>query len=428
MARYGVSDVWTAFEATASMRYGETAFQRVAGRKQLRQRLEYWLTQEDYPLDGETDVQDAADDFLAHHEYDFQPTEGSDSGEPSARVVVKSRGSLARVVAYAEALPAVLRAREEVLGTREPLPYAEAIEWLVQETQNPEEHVLIELKFRFLVPKTSPVLWTVQSGMPGPELLNSLDKESIHTPIAPGARKLSKRPTERSLTLLVGPDDKRVEVDLLRGNSDKLSALLFWANRLAGRCVGGGNPKDDLGNQEGFVHAVWLILAGIWPRISVEALVYPWNRGACLVADDRRLSPQTPYMVIRVEAMDTPPDVVSHAYQSLRKAAKLSRPGGPIEPKSEVLCTAALDAQEIDGVREGSPGFIEAVLRRYRAKAEDHGVEPSAFPDTPAGHSKARHVLARARKTYGKRYSEWISAGAADTARSEVSMGPQSLF
>jgi hypothetical protein len=412
MSPYAASDVWNEFRKTASKRYGKRVFQAVAGREQLRQQLEHWLKLADPLLETSKQVEDLAADFLDQHDYDFQPTQGPQGAGASARTVVTRGGSLARVAAYAEALPAVLRAREEVLGTREPLPYAEAIDWLVRETQDPESRVLVELTFRFLIPKTSPVLDTVQSGVPGPELLDALDQAAVHNRIAPGARRPCKRPTETSLKILIGPDDDRIEVDLLKGNSDRLSALLFWARRLAGRCVGGATSEEAPSYEEGLAAAIWLILAGIWPRVSVEAIVHSW-RGWDLIASERRPLRKTPYMSIRVETMDTSPHVIADAYQGLRKEARLSSAGRPPKPESEVLCMAALDVQEIDGLRRGAPGFYEAALRRYKAKAKDHGVNPDAFPDTAAGRDKARKILDGAERALGKRSSGSIFSSSA---------------
>jgi len=427
MSRYEASDVWNEVRKIASQRYARRTFQQVAGREHLREKLEYWLTHEGFPLDGEEDVQDAAASFLAHHEYDFLPAPDPETLKPAARIVVTGGGSLARVAAYAEALPAVLIARKEVLGTREPLPYPEAVDWLVRETQDPGNHVVVELGFRFLVPKTAPVLGAVQSGMPGPELLDALDKAALHTRIAPGARRPYKRPTETSLRILIGPDDDRIEVDLFNGNSDRLSALLSWARRLASRCVGGATSEEMGSYGEGLPAAIWLILAGIWPRVSVEAIVHP-RRGSSLIASEGYPLPQTPYMLIRVEAMDTSPPVIANAYRGLRKEARLSRAGRPLKPDSEVLCLAALDVQEIDGVRRRGPGFYEAALRRYRAKARDHDANPDAFPDTPAGRDKARKILDGAEKAYARLSSRSPSEGAATAAKSKTSMGLPSLF
>ena len=403
--------------------YGMDAFNRVAGRRQLRERLEYWLRNEDVPLDDKQLVEDAAGDFLALHRYDF----ASALKRTSPRVVIRGGGSLARVAAYAEALPAVLQAREEVLGTREPLSRTEALDWLIQETHGSEKRSLVEVRFRFLVPKASPVLWRVQSGLSGPDLLSALDEEALHTPIAPGAERPSERPMETSLVMSMGPDDRRTEVDLYRGTSDRYGALLSWASRLSGRCVGGAVSSDAPDYAEAIEAAVWLILAGIWPRVSASAVAYR-RRGWSLVSSPTRPRPQAPYMLVRVEAMETPPEAVANAYKSLRNAAKLTQAGRPLEAEAEVLCMAAADVVEIDGIAPGSGGFLAAVLRRYWAKAKDHDVSQDEFPDTPAGRDKARKALARARRTYGKRYSGGIAAEAADATESARPTGAEPIF
>jgi hypothetical protein len=317
MPRYEASAVWDAVKKKTVEEHGKTAFQRVTGQHQWRKRLEHWLEEEDVCLDDETDVQDAADAFLAHHDYDFWSVTDFEPTSGPHRAMVKGGGSLSRLAAYAEALPAVLRARAEVLDTREPMPFTEAVDWLVREAQGSEDRVLVDVRFRFLLPKTSPALWILNGGMPGPEFLSALDRAAIATPLAPGAQRPAQRPAETSLTMLIGSDGERVEIDLLKGDSAKLGKLLSWANRLAGRCVGGVTTVDSLDYPEALGAAIWLVLAGIWPRVSAAATIYP-SRGWALVAGAHRPRPQSPYMLMRIETMDTPPDLVRSAYQDLR--------------------------------------------------------------------------------------------------------------
>jgi hypothetical protein len=412
MCPKGEADVWKHVRRIAIDEFSIDAFKRVAGRVQLRKRLKQWLTDDKVALDDEVDVEDAADIFFAHHRYDFL----SDQSRTAPRVAITNIGSLARVAAYAEALPAVMEAREEVLGTREPLTSAEALDWLRRETQGSEERSLVEVRFRFLVPKSAPALWRLHEGLSGPELLSSLDEAAMHKTIAPGADKPAKRPIEWSLILQIDQDDECLEVDLLRGDSEKMDALLRWTRRLASRCVGGAASEDMPDYSEALNAAIWLILAGVWPRVSVDATVYP-RRGWSLVRREERSPPQVPYMLIRVEASDTPPDVVRNAYQNLRHTAELSMVGRPPEPESEVLCMAALDVQEIDGIRRGGPGFLDAVIRRYGIKAKSHGVDAAAFPNTPKGRDKAKRALKRAGEKYDEQFPGHALLGGFDSER-----------
>jgi len=402
-----VETAWKQVVERTVAEFGMDTFTRVAGKYPLREELEVYLERSWPELTCEADAVEAAGAFYdrvgdrCRVELNKRPAKG-----PKRRIVLHE-GSLWRVAAYGEALPAVLRAREEVLGTREPLPRAEAVDWLVRETQDLNDHVVVEVGFRFLVPKKDPVLGAAQSGMPGPELLDALEKAAVHTRIAPGARRPYKRPTETSLRILIGPDDERIEVDLFKGTSDRLSALLSWARRLAGRCVGGATSEEMRGYGEGLAAAIWLILAGIWPRVSVEAIVHSW-RGSNLIISEGRPLPQTPYMLIRVEAMDMPPRAVADAYRDLRREVGLGRPGKPLEVESEALCMAALDAEEIDQVLRADPRFLSVAIRRYKSRAEEQRLDPDTFSQTKAGHTRAREVLDRADESYRKLLSRSI--------------------
>lgn len=404
MAPYTSSDVWNSFWADAVREYGEEAVMRVSGREQLRQQLEHWLGNAGVALDSKEQVDDLAGDFLAHHRYDFE----RDSTKQPHRVVVRGGGSLARVAAYAEALPAVLQARQEVLGAREPLPYPKAVEWLVQETQDADGCAMVELSFRFLVPKASPALWRLADSLPGVDLLTALDAAALHTRFAPGAKRPAERPTETSLVMSMELDDQSIVVDLYRGSSDRLATLLSWAHRLSGRCVAGGASADAPDHADAVKAAILLILAGIWPRASVSAVAYH-RRGWSLTPSRGLPRPQAPYVLMRVEAIETPPVVVAEAYKGLRRAAELNKSRRPLEPESEVLCMAALDAEAISGTRRGTDGYLNAVLQRYRQKAGDHNVDPEAFSDTPDGRDKARKALGRARTAYEKLYPGQVS-------------------
>lgn len=207
-------------------------------------------------------------------------------------------------------------------------------------------------------------------------------------------------------------------VDLLEHPSPKVEALVKWADRLGARCV--GDMPLGLGDKPvGFERAVWLILAGIWPRIAI----YGSRRSER--SRDRSFNPpthrwQVPYVAINILALDVSPEEVSSTFQELCGGSGVV--GKKMEAESEILCLAALEALEIDGFgKEDTADFSRAVLERYFTKARMHGVNPDKYAGKD-GWTKARAVLKRVEKKYRNLYaSSKLPIQTADGPRIPVS-------
>ena len=155
--------VWPAFRRLAIKFYGKTRFSGICGKYQLQKVFDRWLSHQ--VIGNETDVEDASQDFMQL----AQDIVGEGLPPLPTRYkrgvpYVSKRGSLQSIAAYAEALPIVLKARQEVLGHREPLSNEEAVEWLEREMSEPVNDAFVEVTYCFRVPNTGQVLQGVVAG------------------------------------------------------------------------------------------------------------------------------------------------------------------------------------------------------------------------------------------------------------------------
>jgi hypothetical protein len=233
------------------------------------------------------------------------------------------------------------------------------------------------------------------------ELLSYLDTASTPARIAPGTKKPSITHMQRRVSFEHDGDNRTI--DLLQSKSERVHALVSWANRLADRCVGA--MASRAGDQpRGFEWAVWLILAGVWPRIATYG-VLSTNRDRAGGLGGLTYRRQSPYVELNVLTLDMPPEEVADSYRRLCAGTNLTRRGPKMEAESEILCLAALEAKEIEGLGwEDGAKFREAVLRRYSAKATLHGLAPTRFTATANSWSRARKALRRAETVYAKLY------------------------
>lgn len=395
--------VWRVFREKAIREHGARRFQTVTGKYKLRETFDSLTKQRDTPADR-VDVEDAADDFLALTRHYFEsPKQEFQNAQEGAVPYMLTSGSMQSVSAYAEALPIILRARQDVLGQKEPLNLQEAKRWLVLESGEPANQTLVEVRFRFLVPNTFELLGRSIEGAMGQsaQLLSFLEHAAIPARIAPGTKRPSITHMQRRVSFEHDGDNHTL--DLLQSRSERVHALVSWASRLADRCVGA--MASRAGDQpRGFEWAVWLILAGVWPRIATYGVLSS-NRDRAGGLGGLAYRRQSPYVELNVLALDMPPEEVADSYRRLCAGTNLTRRGPKMEAESEILCLAALEAKDIDGLGwEDGARFREAVLRRYSAKATLHGLDPTRFTATANSWSRARKTLRRAETVYAKLY------------------------
>jgi len=395
--------IWPTFRDAAIKTYGLEQFNRVSGRYALKDLFDRWLPTRMKTTRSLVDVEDAAEDFLEITLGHFERSSQSVPKDRDCAVAYPLKsGSLQSIVAYAEALPIVLRARQDVLGRVEPLSREEAEQWLERETSE-STRTIIEVTYQFSLPRTVPWLSAnvVEAIGRGEEVISLYEAVASPSGTMLGIRSPSICPKSRLISLLQG--ERAHTVDLLECRSPKAEALARWADRLADRCVG-EMALDSLDQPRGFEWAVWLILAGIWPRITMYGIKHSSRDRAhsCNALTHRR---QAPYIAINVLALDVPHEEVASTFQQLRARAGLSGGGPKMSAESEILCLAALETIEIDGFgEEDTENFRRAVLERYSAKARMHGVNPDEYGGR-GGWKKAARVLKTVAEKYRNLYA-----------------------
>ena len=395
--------IWTEFSKGVVETLGPDKFCALSGRLKLRSMFDRWLIINDVHIQDETDIEDAAGDF---REMIQDHLEEATQAAPKVRKDIVSyplkNGSLQSIVAYAEALPIVLKARQDVLGCVEPLSSEEAEQWLQRETTGPARTV-VEITYKFSIPESASWLneKVMQAIGQGKEVVSLYEAVADPSEIAPGIRRPSICPKHRLISRSLG--ERNQEVDLLDCRSPKVEALVRWADRLAARCV--GEMPLDLGDKPvGFEQAVSLILAGVWPRIAIYGVrrsERAHDRSFTALPHTHRC--QVPYIAINILALDVTHTEVASTFQHLRGRAGVG--GKKMEAEAEILCLAALEALEMDGFgKEDSDDFRRAVLERYSVKARMHGVDQDKYGGR-AGWTKARKTLERVENNYRDLYS-----------------------
>lgn len=401
--------VWELFSERAMTELGEKSFQAIVGRFGVKVEFQiFWEGRWPYVQD-ETDEADAADEFwdIFHdrHVESQRGASGDGSGEePSFASPMRTHGSIDSIAAYAEALPIVKEARSEILGSAEPLSVPEAIEWMKFRFGHGPRRAVYSLTCRFMAPDTIEACNAAIAGMAagdGERLLKALEAASEPCELTKGLKYPEIVFDRRILAFQHDGTDYRF--NLLHTEHREGVELVKWADRLADRCVG-VSPSRAGSPPAGFDRAVWLILAGIWPRISTYSVLkssrdQAWNPEP---STDRR---QAPYVTMNVLALDVKPEDVAEAFRRLRKGTLYTRGGRKMTAEKEVLCISALEAVEIDGVSWGDPErFREAVLRRFRTNAEPYGIEPGVYTGVKAW-KKAARALRSVEKSYRRLYS-----------------------
>jgi len=396
--------VWDAFRAKAAAEYSSSAFERVAGRHHIRQTFIAWYRTLDRVIESEEQVEDAADDYLEICSVYFSPADSiniQDRGTRSPYMLV--HGSLQSIAAYAEALPTIVTARMRVLGSPDPLEIEEAIRWMEIRLNGPHERALVEVSFRFLLRNQASVMGAIaEAANPEGDVLGLLSGLCEKSALARGAGTASVAQCPRTLSFRHQGSVRTY--DLLRSTSPEMEALIYWSEQLADRCVG-RSVASRPDQPDGFEWAAWLILAGVWPRISIYAALKS-KRDEIRGYGEHAHRRQASYIAMNILALDLPPSEVVRSFTELRRSCGANRRGPKLEASSELLCLAALEAKEIDGVgKEDGAAFRKAVLQRYQAKASLHNSDPARYQSVD-GWARARRVMRRVERLYREAYPD----------------------
>ena len=167
---------------------------------------------------------------------------------------------------------------------------------------------------------------------------------------------------------------------------------------LAGQCSGMGqytHASTHEALQDGFERAVWLILIGQWPLVSLEGRLYFHRDTRCV---HTRLEP---HITIDVLSMETPSQAVSDLYKQLKSRWGFGGRGNKRDRSAALLAIAALEVKEIEGVPSGKRGFLKRVLKRWESVAAQYNEDPHKYTTIGA----VRKVLSRIEEAYKEQVS-----------------------
>ena len=388
MKNDGFNAVFQQVTEMIKRKYGMEALVLAQRKLKLKESLRHFVEKTGVQLVGQDDINSAARMFLdpLHVLLSRRKTKEPLKGE--RRFSSPDRGSLRNLAAYADALPILIRARQDLLGQKEPLTHEEAVDWILQEAKHSSPVEFIEVTLRISVPKKTKLLekcgfWTRKTDQLGWRLPDALITElEAHFRNRSDVDTLPAwyGPKSRSIGILQNGRKERIEMD--RG---RLISLADWAESLESECGG-------------FQEAVWLILTGIWPHIGATGVFQP---GPLL---SNRFQPVVTFKVYELE---TTPDELAQLYSNLRKDLQFGGKGPRFSRETEVLGLLALEVKEILNVKKGDRGFYLCVLQHWRKRAEFNGLDPKHFrnPDV------VRKALDRLQKAYSEqalRMSSWF--------------------
>lgn len=353
----------------------------------------------------ESDVDYYADEFIANNVGRFRRllTRIEDGSSTEMTVLQSARyGSLRNVIAYASAIPRAIRAREEIVGQKEPLTYREAVVWL---REREEEGMSIEwnvitLWLRHPDASRDPVSRWMELDIP----YGGSEDEVVEW-----FRKNIRLHNETSRQVDLDPELQsegetrrcwvhlRTEPTSIGLHHGRLVALAEEARAL-------------IHFTRLFDRAVWLILTGVWEKAGAfEEMVSGWESDR----DDgiRRnlvhgLSLPWP---IRIEICEPElsGDDLKEYYIQIKQDRGLMSKTRHLSYETEVLSMIALEAINLYGVGAGDPGFYKRVLERFKQQAENYGLDPaSAFPS----YESVRKALERVQRAYIAQRKEVIGS------------------
>lgn len=316
-----------------------------------------------------------------------------------------AHGSLQNIAAYATLLPPAIRARERILGQREPLTYDEAKAWLEQEAECGEHLGATTITFELRLPteeiesviveseelkqaKAKAEDYWLQRGIKPtvPRRVTGYDHPlhylDIKTPRDAGRwlehtlanhqfleyERDGQKSSYRERWFQPRIRNRGRYAHLKDGNSitldtDKLTDLAESAEAL-------------LPVAREFDRAVWLILTGHWIRLGVQGVhempdVPYYRRGF----GDRGTYCLPPITLEVCERETTPGELASY-YAEMKQINSASSKTRVLSYESEVIALAALELIELQGVYAGDKGFSKKVLAHFEQRAVEYGIDP----------------------------------------------------
>ena len=326
--------------------------------------------------------------------------------ESSKNFSSPAHGSLQNIAAYATLLPPAIRARERILGQREPFSYDEAVVWLEQEAECGEQLAAATVTFELRLPteereaielvvseeaKAKAAEYWAQRGiksyaqgqMTGYKY--PLDYLDIKTPQDAGKwleqtlsnhrflehERNDRKPYRREWWFQPSISERIRYAHLDDGNSiplktEKLTDLAESAEAF-------------LPVARDFYRAVWLILTGKWLRLGVQSIQI---RGMPDVpyylkeAFGDRGTYCLPPITLEVRERETTPEELASYYAEMKRIISINSKTRVLSYESEVIALAALEVNELHGMYMGDKGFYKTVLAHFEKRAPEYGIDP----------------------------------------------------
>jgi hypothetical protein len=314
-------------------------------------------------------------------------------GKPTRTTTVADtdRASMQQLASYATALPTVVKAREELLGQREPLTRSKAADWLRSRLNgDPMCRVSIELMFSIPESEASEVPTKLRYEGEFQDSLRQLEKlsEEVAKPTTPSTLRVTVDP--QFVPAQIG--DKWIP---LRACPGGLDSLFLWAREVVWQIWGREDVARAIAVE--LADAIWLILAGTWRRRLAQAT---FQLSRTFEFPDTRPDAAYPSPFFSIDVLDvgTTKLEVGELLSRAKKKVGLGKTGNRFDRVDEALAFVALEVKEIEGIARGERGFYEGVKKRLKVRAKAFDVDISKIKTTEA----VRKRLERLERCYAE--------------------------
>lgn len=358
---------------------------------------------------------------LKRWQLNFQEVEQSEKQKTFFR---RKYGSIKNVVTYKNLIDHIIKSREEIIGSKYPLTYQQAMDWLLRESSIDETPIKWEtVTFEFRIPDLPRVVFDKL----GKYSFVSHDEEDggyydINVPIEEYGNSVAK--------WLV----KKIEIDIKTSQELDMSFIRTspdikerWNHISFFKDSSNINSYVNLGLNKGrlvklaeaaqyytpitrdFERGVWLILTGVLKPLAARVISlgdgYYDHSFEGMVGS--RYGGSDP-IVIEVNEPELTNQELSLFYSQIKERRKLPKKLRMIDYKAEVIAQIAIELSAIERATRGDRGFYKRLRQVFKEKAELYEVDKNSFSSDDSVRKALDRIDSDWNKLKEKGYEEYL--------------------
>jgi hypothetical protein len=334
-------------------------------------------------------------------------------------------GSIKNIITYKNLINYVLKSREEIIGSKYPLTYKQAIDWLMRESLVDETPIRWEkITFECHIPDLYP--FVVDES--GKHILLSHDEEdggrySLNTPIEEYTQTITKW-LARKIEIDI-KTSKKLKMDFIRMSpevqergyqigffKDPLNFRDYQSVELnKGKLVGLAEEARHYASvTRDFERSVWLILTGALFPLAAKLVQIDENYDyhSFFVDGVGDFYGGSAPIIIEVNEPELTAEELSHYYSQVKERRTLPKKLRMIDHKTEVMAQIAIELSAIEGITREDRGFCQRVRQSFKEKAELYKVDKNAFPSNDSVRKALDRIDADWNKLKEKELEEYL--------------------